>query len=290
MLIGLMNYHSDGVNIDGDGDLKISELDRIAATGRKAGVWGWYTADNEIKPAMHVRIEVLQNYFRSLPDQARSAVTSHSIDDNLSGLNIHNLYVAGKLMQDPTLNAGQLLGEFVTGFVGADNVEPVTAALRAIEQARTRSVLYGARVEDAVAPPLAILKNHKPLPASWGWTIPHWRWRRQLRVWKSVELAPNLKTAWPVPIEPAEYLDELRAHLEAIGQMLVFLRAVHEVESLQAAGATSSALAAAIRGLPKVEYDPAHTAGMEADIYKQKLAALEEDARLLLAEPILGKA
>jgi hypothetical protein len=77
-------------------------------------------------------------------------------------------------------------------------------------------------------------------------------------------------------MEPAEYLGELNAHLEAIRQMLAFLKGVREVEKLQAEGAPNEKLEAAIAALPKVVYDPAHTAGLEADIYKQKLAALKK--------------
>ena len=91
---------------------------------------------------------------------------------------------------------------------------------------------------------------------------------------KTVTLAPEFKTAWPVTMEPAEYLPELSAHLEAIRQMLAFLKGVREVERLRAGGASADKLDAAIAALPKVLYDPAHTAGLEAQVYQQKLAAL----------------
>ena len=275
IVLGLMNYGADGDNLDFAGELKAAELDGIADAGRQAGVWGWYTADNEINPALHVRTDVLQNYFRSLPPQTRTKLAWHSLDDNFPGLNMQNLFVAGKLMQDPSLDAGKLLEEFVRGFVGEANAPAVTAALRAVEQARTRSLLYSAKVEDAVAPPPGQMS--RKLPAPWlddsAKAVD-----AAIAGMKSVKLAPEFKTAWPVTMEPREYLVELNAHLEAIRQMLAFLKGVREVEKLQAGGAPQEKLEDAIAALPKVVYDPAHTAGLEAAIAKQKLSTLKKRA------------
>ena len=270
-----MLFRSDGDNLDHAGELKAVELDGIAAAGRQAGVWGWYTADNEINPALHVRTDVLQNYFGSLPPQTRAQLAWHSIDDNFSGLNMQNLYVAGKLMQDPSLDAQMLLDEFCRGFVGEANAPAVADALRAVEQARTRSVFYKSRVDDAVAPPTEWQKNRRPLPASWLDDTSN-AVDAAIAGMKSVKLASDFQTAWPVTMEPAEYLAELDAHLEAIRQMLAFLKGVREVEKLQAGGVPQEQLEAAIAALPKVVYDPAHTAGLEAAIYKQKLATLKK--------------
>jgi len=273
IVIGLMNYGADGVNMDPSGELKAADLEAIAATDRQAGAWGWYTADNEIQPALHVRTDVLQNYFRSLPPQTRTKLAWHSLDDNFQGLNMQNLYVAGKLMQDPSLDARKLLDEFVTGFVGKSNAPAVAAALRAVEQARTRSRLYQAMAADAVAPQGAEAPAQQFLPANWldeTTTAVD----TALRGLQTVKLAPGFTPAWPVTMEPVDYLDELKAHLEAIRQMLAFLRGVREVERMRAAGEPANKLKAAIAALPKVEYDPTHTAGLEAEVYRQKLAAL----------------
>jgi hypothetical protein len=283
--LGRFNYSCDGENTkDGNTGVTLADreslvsgkiLDAIAASGRQAGVWGWYTTDNEINPALHVRTEVMQNYFRNLPPQTRTKLAWHSIDDNFPGLNMQNLYVAGKLMQDPVLDAGKLLEEFARGFVGKDNAPALTAALRAIEQARTRSLLYNAKVEDALAPVSGAKST--PLPASWLEDTSKAVDAAIARM-KTVKLTPDFKTVWPVTMEPAEYLGELNAHLEAIRQMLAFLKGVRAVEKLQTEGAPKEKLEAAIAALPKVVYDPAHTAGLEADIYKQKLSALKKAA------------
>jgi len=280
--LGRLNYSCDGLNtVGGNSGMTLADresrvsgeiLDAIAAAGRQAGVWGWYTSDVEINPALHVRTDVMQNYFRNLPSQARTQLAWHSIDDNFPGLNMQNLYVAGKLMQDPSLDAQALLEEFCRGFVGEGNTLAVTAALRAIEQARTRSLLYNARVEDALAPVSGA--KAPPLPASWLDDASK-AVDAAIAGMKTVQMAPDFKTAWPVTMEPAEYLPELNAHLEAIRQMLAFLKGEREVEVLQDNGAPKEQIEAAIAALPAVIYDPAHTAGLEAGIYKQKLAALK---------------
>lgn len=281
--LGRLNYSCDGENAkDGNTGLTLTDreslvsgkiLDAIAASGRQAGVWGWYTTDVEINPALHVRTAVMQNYFRNLPPQTRTKLAWHSVDDNFPGLNMQNLYVAGKLMQDPSLDAGKLLEEFSRGFVGAANAPALTAALRAVEQARTRSLLYNANVEDALAP--ASGAKGTPLPLSWLDDTTK-AVDAAMAGMKTVKLAPDFKTAWPVTMEPAEYLGELNAHLEAIRQMLAFLKGACEVEKMQASGAPTDKLEAAVTALPKVIYNPAHTAGLEADTYEQKLAALKK--------------
>ena len=253
--------------------LSATELDAISAAGRQAGVWAWYTTDDEIEPALHVRTSVLQNYFRSLPPQTRTKLAWHSLDDNFSGLNIQNLYVAGKLMQDPSLDAYKLLDEFVRGFVGEANAPALAPALRAIEQTRTRSLCFGYKVVGAVSP--SMKDDARVFSAAWldeSATAVD----TALGGLKTVKLAPDFKPAWPVPIEPVDYLGEVQAHLESIRQMLAFLKGAREVERMKAGGEPVAKREAAINALPKVIYDPAHTAGLEADVYKQKLAALKE--------------
>lgn len=286
--LGRFNYSCDGENTrDGNSGATLADresrvsggiLDAIAAAGRPAGIWCWYTADNEIQAALHVRTAVMQNYFRNLPPPTRTRLAWHTIDDQFSGLNMQNLYVAGKLMQDPSLDAQALLDAFCRGFVGAANAPAVAAALRAVEQARTRSLLYSARVEDALAPTSAA--KGTPLPAIW---LDDTRKAVEgaMAGMKAIQLDPDFRTAWPVTMEPAEYLDELNAHLEAIRQMLAFLRGVRAVEKQQTDGDPKAQIEAAIAALPRVMYDPAHTAGLEAGIYRQQLGALKKACGIL---------
>ena len=257
------------------------DLDAILAKGRKIARWTWYNTDNEIQPALHVMIRAFSSRLSLAQRRAAAPVTTEalawvSVPDNFSGLNMQNLYVAGKLMQDPTLDERHLLDEFARGLVGAENASALVSALRAVEAARTRSNCYYAKIVDAVAPPPELQSRHQ-LPAFWLDDTSQ-AVDAAISGMKHVKLAPDFKTAWPVAMEPAEYLGELNAHLEAIRQMLAFLKGAREVKRMKAEGAPVEKLEAAIAALPKVIYDPAHTAGLEAGVYKQKLAELKRTA------------
>ena len=289
--LGVMNFGVPLQDLDSDfgfdGRLKLADLEAIVAANRRAGVWGWYTTDMEILPALHVHTEGLQDYFLSLPSVTRSTLAWHSLDDNCHGLNMQNLYVAGKLMQAPWLSAHQLLEDFCCGFLGVENAPAVVAALRAIEQARTRSLRYSVRIEDVVAPlspggqdspsaaPPPTPNLPSRLPASWLSDTAE-AVDTAIAGLQTVRVAPDFQPAWPVTMEPADYLEELRAHLEAIRRMLTFLEAVRDVERMRAIGKPVEQIHTAIDSLPSVEYDPEHTAGLETEVYHQKLAALRK--------------
>ena len=254
-----------------------ADMDAIRQTGRQMAIWGWYTADMEIEPALHVRTNILQDYFRNLPPQTHTGVAWHSLDDNCVGLNMQNLYVAGQLMQNLALDAQHLLDEFAEGFVGKSNAKPFAAALRAIEQTRTRSRCFdysGAGLDPADRAP-AEQRATTQLP-------PHWLNDSTTLVaaaldgLTTVRLGTGFKPAWPVTLAPGEYLGELEAHLKSIQQMLAFLQGVEYFKALQRRGVPAAQLTAALHALPPVVYDPAHTAGLEANVYREKLAALKK--------------
>jgi hypothetical protein len=240
-----------------------AEVDRILAMGRKLALWTWYNTDDEIHPALHVMINAFPSQLT--PEQRRDAAPVWtealvwcSVPDNFSGLNTQNLYVAGRLMQDPSLDPQQLLDEFCRGFVGEENAPALATALRAVQQSRSKSWSYTQQPADPWLDDATRAVDNA------------------LRGLQTVKLAPDFQPAWPVTMEPADYLIELQAHLEAIRQMLSFLGGVREVERMKAAGEPVEKLQAAINALPKVEYDPAHTAGLEAERASEITMALKK--------------
>jgi hypothetical protein len=116
--------------------IKASDLRAIAAAGRQAGVWSWYTTDAEILPALHVRTAIIRDYFNRMPAEAHDGLAWMSVEDNCCGLNMQNLYVAGKLMRDRHQDANVLLDEFAGILAGPARQAVVAQALRAIEQVR----------------------------------------------------------------------------------------------------------------------------------------------------------
>jgi hypothetical protein len=216
----------------------------------------------EIQPALHVHTRLLQNYFRSLPAETADAVTWHTTDDCCSGLNMHNLYIAGHLMQDPSLDAQGLLRDYAEGFFGKAAAPVLVRALEAIEHARCRSLRYSLKVGD----PNEVLHekelNANELPADWadrGLALA----AASLKELEGLTLPASHQAAWPVTLSPQDFLPELVAHLRAVEQMLTFLKAAKTVDSL-----------GDIERLPTVVYDPAHTAGLEASAYRQVLETL----------------
>lgn len=282
--LGIMNCGSDGVRQDRFGQLRAADLRLIRESGRKAAVWSWYLTDMEIQPALHVHTRLLQNYFRGLPAETTDALAWHTVDDCCLGLNMHNLFVAGRLMQDPSLDARALLREYAEGFFGAAAAPALVRALEAIEHARCRSLRYSLKVGD----PHEGLHEEElaanELPAEWadqGLAMA----RSSLKELAWISLPAGHRTAWPVTLAPRAFLPELAAHLKAVEQMLAFLKAAGELRRNLKADAASHPVQAALATLPEVVCDPEHTAGLERQAYLQQRIAIENE---LTAAPLKG--
>jgi len=276
--IGMMNCGSDGVHLDRFGQLNADDLRTISSAGRKAAVWGWYTTDMEIQPSLHVHTKLLQNYFRSLPPETTDTVAWHTVDDCCSGLNMHNLFVAGRLMHDPAQDAEALLHEYADGFFGSAAASALVRALETVEHARSRSLRYSMKVGDPHEGMHEYELDSNELPADWadrGLAMV----RSSLEELANINLPDRHKAAWSVTLSPQEFLLELVAHLKAIEQMLVFLKAAVDVRRRKAAGAGRSEIEASLAALPQVIYDTAHTAGLEREAYLQHKQALEASLR-----------
>jgi hypothetical protein len=100
---------------------------------------------------------------------------------------------------------------------------------------------------------------------------------RAIRDLADVSVDPDFKPSLPLTLSPAEFLAELRAHLDAIRRHLIFLGETEKVAQLRQQNAAVERIRAAVDALPRVEYDPAHTAGLESWIYRQKLASLRKE-------------
>jgi len=105
--------------MDGNGGrFDLNEARAISRAGRKVGIWGWYLADKETRPSMHVCTNRLGNAFRKLPADAHNLIEWYSMNSNSHRLNMGNLYVAGKLMRNPRADARAALRKFIAGAFG----------------------------------------------------------------------------------------------------------------------------------------------------------------------------
>ncbi len=237
--------------LDGNGGrIKLPEAKAISKVGRKVGVWAWYLADLETRPSMRVRTSALGGAFRKLPPEAHNLIEWYSIDSTCHGLNMQNLYVAGKLMRNPKADAGAALREFIAGAFGVENVTRVEKVFRAIEGTRG----YWSYKSTSPANLSIAREAHK---LALGITIPK-----------------GFKPAFPMVISPSQLAKELVAQTEAIVELYEFSIAAAKVEQMRKEGAAKDKIKAAIANLPKVSVPTEWLTNLEYTSYLKKLKEL----------------
>lgn len=193
------------------GRFRLNEAKTIAAAGRRAGVWGWYLADDEVMPSIHVHKTILGEYFNAMPPSAGRLLEWHSIDSNCHALNVHNLYLAGQLLIDPTRIADALLAEYCRRAFGKAG-DGFLVGLRAIDQTRCQTDYQR----------LARLLTGLPWK---GASDEYERPAEHLKIVSAArkvvdKLRPDArhKPDLPLAISAGEFLTELQLHLRAIEQ------------------------------------------------------------------------
>ena len=235
----------------GGGKFNPDEAWAIAKVGRKIGVWGWYLADNEIHPSMHVRTNAIGRALRKLPPAAHNLTEWYSIDSNCHGLNMQNLYVAGKLMRNPKADARAALREFIAGAFGPENVAGVEKVFRAIEGLRG---YWGYKVLSPANLPVA---------------------REAHKLALKITIPKGFKPAFPMVISPRQLARELVAQTEAMVELYEFHTAVDKVKQMRKEGAAQDRIKTAIANLPKVKTPTEWLTNLEYRSYLQKLKELK---------------
>jgi hypothetical protein len=239
------------IALDGSGGkFNLPEAGTIAKAGRKVGVWGWYLADNEIRPSMHVRTNVLGSALGKLPPEVHNLIEWYSIESNSHGLNMHNLYVAGKLMRNPEADAKASLREFIAGAFGVENVVRVEKVFQAIEE--TRGYWHYKSISPA------------KLPIT----------REAHKLAMEITIQEGFKPAFPMVISPRQLAMELMAQTEAIVEIYEFHIAVDKVKQMQKEGVSQDKIKAAIANLPKVKAPTEWLTNLEYMSYLRKLDEL----------------
>jgi len=233
------------------GKFDLDEAGAIVKVGRKVGVWGWYLADLETRPSLHVRTSALGSAFRKLPPEAYNLIEWYSIDSNAHGLNMQNLYVAGKLMRNPKADARAALREFIAGAFGVENVARVEKVFRAIEGTRgywSYNILSPAN-----------------LPVA----------REAHKLALEITIPKGFKPAFPMVISPRQLAKELVAQTEAIVELYEFHIAVDKLKQMRKEGAGQDKIKAAIENLPKVKAPTEWLTNFEYLSYIRKLKELK---------------
>jgi len=241
------------ISMDGEGGkFNLDEAKAIAKAGRKVGVWAWYLADMETNPSQHVRTSALGSAFRKLPSEAHKLIEWYSIDSNCHGLNMQNLYVAGKLMRNPKADPRAALREFIAGAFGVENVARVEKVFRAIERTR------GYRGYKKVLSPANLPIAREAYKLALGITIPK-----------------GFKPAFPMVISPEDLAKELEVQTEAIVELYEFNIAADKVKQMRKEGAAQDKIKAAIANLPKVSTPTEWLTNLEYWSYMRKLKELK---------------
>jgi hypothetical protein len=233
------------------GRIKLPDAKAISKAGRNVGVWGWYLADNEIRPSMHVRTNALGGAFGKLPPDAHNLIEWYSIDSNCHGLNMQNLYVAGKLMRNPKADARAALREFIVGAFGVENVAGVEKVFRAIESTRG----------------FWSYKSTSPANLSIA--------REAHKLAMEITIPNGFKPAFPMVISSRQLAKELVAQTEVIVEFYEFNIAAVKVEQMRKEGAAKDKIKAAIENLPKVKAPTEWLTNLEYASYLKKLKELE---------------
>jgi len=238
--------------LDGNGGkINLAEAEAITKAGRKVGVWGWYLADTETRPSLHMRTNTIGNAFGKLPPKMHDLIDWYSVDAINHTLNMHNLYVAGRLMRDPKVGAQTALREFIVGAFGTQNAGTVEKVFRGI--ANTRGVWgYG------TLSPANLLVAREAHKLAMGITIPN-----------------GFEPAFPMVISPKELAGELVAQTEAIVEFYEFSIAADKVKQMQKEGAGQDKVKAAIANLPKAKTPTEWLTNMEYASYLKKLKELK---------------
>ncbi len=221
------------------------EVREIVACGRRAGMWSWYLANNEIMPSMFGRTAALKEFFDSLPADAPDLFAWQSIDNNNHVVNMDSLYVAAKLMLDRRTDPKAAQREFFEGALGTGNAANAQFALQAIETLRP---MWPQKYGDA---PLDVDLARKAEAAV-----------------RKMKIAKGFRPAFPMPISPGEYAEEIVRQTEALREFAEF--------SVAAARAKS---AAEIGGLPKVTKPTKWMTNLEWCRYLARIEALRKGWR-----------
>ncbi len=217
------------------------ELREIVRCGRRAGMWTWYLVNNEIIPSMYSRTKALREFYDALPADAPGLIAWQSIDNNNHVVNLHTLYVCAKLMLDRSADPHAAQREFLEGALGRENAGNAEIALDAIEAIRP---MWGYKYGDA---PLDVALARRAEAAS-----------------RKVKVAKGFKPAWPMPVTPAEYAEEIVAQTEALREFAEFSAAAAEAEKLKSP--------AALDALPAVTKPTKWMTNLE---YVRRLARIE---------------
>lgn len=184
---------------------------------------------------------------------AREHLDWFSVEDECQGVNIQNLYLAGRLMQNPWADARGLLKEFAHSYVGADAASTVLDGLLLVHRYNHNLELKYPTTPEGIA-----------------------ELEQMTDRLEKVAVDPAHVPPWPTPLSPQQYVNEIRGRLTAMRQWANFQAGLAHLDALQKNGAEPAAIEAALAQLPSVDDDPTVAANPEPWQYRQLQQTLKK--------------
>lgn len=189
----------------------------------------------------------------------------HSVDAESAFLVLSNLYVAAQMMWNPQRSGAQLLREFTRGMFGSENEEKMASVYDAVE------IVYPTLVRLYTDPGLTDLDK---APARLA------RLEAAQKTLESVRIAPHFVPAFPLIIQPAEMIQEIRAQLDTLHTYLEFQVGASRLRAMKEGEANKQRLTQELNLLPKVPPSEEYLWDGVYKRYQGRLSALRQQLGL----------
>ncbi len=186
------------------------EARKITTAGHRAGVWGWYLADNELVYTMHVHTHILRDYLQRIPDDAARLCAFHTLSNCQAETNIYSIYVGARMLWDPRKDPEVYLREAARLIYGPRLEDRVFFGLKAIGDVRCGKRCRGYWHPEANGV-LAFAAARELAEEAW----------RGLR---DAEIDRDYVPPTPFHRPPEVLLRELKGHVRALAAYMQFLR------------------------------------------------------------------
>ena len=223
------------------------ELDiarQVRADGYRYGIFGWLVPDYEMNPGIHVHTHIMDNYFHSIPEDARDLVDWYEDGLVYTTMSSASFYVFSQMLWDPQSSAEQHLADYCRAAFGPDLAPLMLKGYRAIADIRCGTGIGAdrgmCRLGGGSADPEADMK-------------------------KCEEALVGLEGAYAdnshlpaIPLTaPAEaMINDLRAQIEGMATLARFRVESGKVGKVIAAGGSEEEIRKVMASLPKMEAWP----------------------------------
>ena len=220
---------------------------KVRTGGYTCGLFGWLVAEYEMNPGIHVHTHLMDNYFHSIPEEAKELFDWYEEGLVYTTMNLPTYYVFSQMLWDPYSSADQHLQDFCQAAFGPELGPLMLQGYRAIADVRCGTGVgadrggcrLGRGSADAV---------------------------RDLRICD--EALSALERAYadkgylstiPLTVPTEAMISDLRGQLQGMAKYARFRLASEKVGTIIAGGGSEPDIREAIAAVPKLEAWPGST-------------------------------